>query len=717
MATDTRVQLHFLDYWRVIKIRKWIILTVFLLTVLTGVLYTSSQPKLFSAATRIKMERPEKLEIEIFGPSRANLDGTWLAEQIEIIQSKKVLTRVAEDMKLKDKWRFPSDEAAAGRLKGKVWVRPVRGAIIDIGVNDLDPKDAADLANGVAEIYVKSRFEQMVDTTLRAINKLREEFDKQDTAVQEAQKRVDDLKREYNISSLLQPLEPGAAGKLAQDLSAAHVDSLVREIRLKKVQSLTRDQLRTAITTIIPDAGLSKQQEALYGVELRMKQMLQDFGPKHPAMRMMELTQQALREQFEAMLDGVLKGIEIDYDVAKAREEALTAEVEKARQIEWEYSSGKYREYEKAIRELASKMQLRDALKLRIAQEGVELQLPRTNVEVLERATPNSGPISPNVKRNIIMSVVAGLVVGLALAFFIEYLDTSIKTVEDVENYLGLPVLGIVPQHVKPLVQEGEDSHHAEIYRVIRTNLEFAKRDLGANAITVVSAGSGEGKSLTLFNLAYTYAKNGDKVLIVDSDLRRPSQHKILGVPYGAGLTNLLLDQKSLDEVIVPSSVPNLYFMSRGKHVASSSGILNSQRMRDLIKELKLRYDMIFFDSPPIMAVSDAAILASEVDLTLMIIEYRKFPQRMSARAIQMVENVKGKVVGVVLNNINISADSSYYYYYTHYDYYTQRETAPAKAKPAKTEETPKVAAAAPKRKEPTEPDKPDKEEIEFKDS
>ncbi|MSR65067.1 MAG: polysaccharide biosynthesis tyrosine autokinase [Verrucomicrobiae bacterium] len=711
MATENRVQLHFLDYWRVIKIRKWIILTVFLLTVLTGVLYTSSQPKLYSAFTRIKMERPDSIEINPFGAGKTDVNSLWLAEQIEIMQSEKVLSRVVEDLKLREKWNSTSDEAASSRLKAKLDVRPVRlTTILDISITDTDPKQCAELANGVAAIYVKSRFEQMIDTTFRAIGKLREEQDKQDQAVQEAQKRVDDLKREYSISSLLQPLEPGAAGILWQNLSAAHVDSLVREIRMKKVQSLTRDQLRNAITTIIPDAGLTKQQEALLGVELRMKLMLQDFGPQHPVMRTMKVTQDALREQFEAMLDGILKGIEIDFDVAKAREEALNSEVEKARQIEWEYTSGKYREFEKATRELESKTRLRDALKLRIAQEGIELVLPRVNVEVLDRAVPSWVPISPNAQRNVMMSIIAGLIIGVALAFFIEYLDTSIKTVEDVENYLGLPVLGIVPQHVKPLIQEGDDGHHAEIYRVVRTNLEFAKRDLGANAITVVSAGAGEGKSLTLFNLAHTYAKNGEKVLIVDSDLRRPSLHKILGMPHNVGLTNLLLEQKTLDEVIVPTSVPNLYFMPRGKHISSSSGVLNSQRMRDLIKELKLRYDMIFFDSPPIMAVSDAAILASEVDLTLMIIEYRKFPQRMSARAIQMVENVKGKVVGVVLNNINISADSSYYYYYTHYDYYSAKEGAPGKPVKEKAE-TPRLSARG------KEPDKPDKEEIEFKES
>lgn len=709
MASGTRVQLHFLDYWRVIKIRKWIVLTVFLLTVLAGVLHTSSQPRIFQASTTIKLEDPTRLEIPVFGGNQQRVDSVWLAEQIRIIQSSKILTRVAEDLNLAEKWNTRSAESAAGRLRGKLWVRHDRGAIIEIGIRDTDPVQCAFLANGVAESYVNSRVEQMIATTLKALEKLKEEQANLDAEVQAAQKRVDELKREYNISSLLQPLEPGAAGKLAQDLSAAHVDSLVREVRLKKIQSMTREQLRTAITTIIPDDGLASQQQALYGVELRMKQMLQDYGPNHPAMRMMELTQQALREQFEAMLDGVLKGIEIDYDVAKAREEAINAEVEKARQIEWEYASGKYREYEKAQRELQSKTQFRDALKLRIAQEGVELTLPRSNVEVLDKANPSHSPISPNVHRNIMMSVIAGLVMGVALAFFIEYLDTSIKTVEDVENYLGLPVLGIVPQHVKPLVQEGEEGHHAEIYRVIRTNLEFAKRDLGAKAITVVSAGSGEGKSLTLLNLAHTYAKNGDKVLIVDSDLRRPTLHKILGMPHGVGLTNLLLEEKRLDEVIAPTSVPNLYFMPRGKHLPSSSVILNSQKMRDLIKELKLRYDMIFFDSPPIMAVSDAAILASEVDLTLMIIEYRKFPQRMSARAIQIVENVKGKVVGVVLNNVDISADSSYYYYYySHYDYYSAKETVtpPSKGKP----QSPKPSVKG-------EPElKPEKEEKEFKE-
>src|SRR5690349_1247095 len=142
MATENRVQLHFLDYWRVIKIRKWIILTVFLLTVLTGVLYTSSQPKLYSASTRIKMENPKTPEIQVFGASGGGgVDGGWLADQIAIMQSTKILTRVAEEMKLREKWSLPNSEFAAGRLKGKLFVHHVLGTatLMEIGITDTDP--------------------------------------------------------------------------------------------------------------------------------------------------------------------------------------------------------------------------------------------------------------------------------------------------------------------------------------------------------------------------------------------------------------------------------------------------------------------------------------------------------------------------------------------------------------------------------------------------
>jgi capsular exopolysaccharide synthesis family protein len=302
-------------------------------------------------------------------------------------------------------------------------------------------------------------------------------------------------------------------------------------------------------------------------------------------------------------------------------------------------------------------------------------------VEIVDRAQPGRAPVRPNKPLNIALGIVLGLVVGVGLAFFIEYLDTSVKTIDDVERTLQAPVLGVIPQNAGFILDEAGESPHAEAYRVLRTNLLFSRKDDKLNTIAIVSAGAGEGKSTTVFNLATAFAQNGDRVLIVDSDLRRPALHKMLRVTNTVGLTNYLLKQSTLEEVIQTTSLPTLNFMASGKLPSSSLGILSSAQMKDLIGELKQRYDFVFFDSPPIMGVSDASILASEVDMTLQIIQYRRYPQPMNIRAKQMIEKVGGNLVGIVLNNINMSQDESYYYYSGYYhEYYARQDEEAASA-------------------------------------
>jgi succinoglycan biosynthesis transport protein ExoP len=283
-------------------------------------------------------------------------------------------------------------------------------------------------------------------------------------------------------------------------------------------------------------------------------------------------------------------------------------------------------------------------------------------------------------------------VVGFGLAFFIEYLDTSVKTIDDVERTLQSPVLGVIPQNVGYLLDEGAESPHAEAYRVLRTNLLFSRKDDKLNTIAVVSAGAGEGKSTTVCNLATVFAQAGQRVLMVDSDLRRPTLHRLMQVANTLGLTNYLLKQNTLEEVIQTSKLPTLDFMASGKLPSSSLGVLSSAQMRDLITELKRRYDYVFFDSPPIMGVSDASILASEVDITLQVIQYRRYPQPMNIRAKQLIEKVGGNLIGIVLNNINMAQDEGYYYYSGYYhDYYGKNEEDSATAANGAGQEKPRV--------------------------
>jgi capsular exopolysaccharide synthesis family protein len=307
-------------------------------------------------------------------------------------------------------------------------------------------------------------------------------------------------------------------------------------------------------------------------------------------------------------------------------------------------------------------------------------------------------PISPNVPLNLALGLVVGLVFGVGIAFFLEYIDTSVKSLEDVERYLQVPVLAVIPKDVGVLFKQHGMSPDAEAYRILRTNIEFNRKNPEDNAITVVSGGAGEGKSTTLVNLAYICAQGGYTTLMIDADLRRPRLHTFFDINNSVGLTNYLTTELMLEDVILQSPVDNLYFMPSGILPADAAGILNSRRMSELIQDVKQRFDLVLVDSPPILGVSDASVLASEVDLTMIVVQHRKLPRNMLMRVKHAVENVGGHVIGVVLNNVDIRSDSQYQYYTSYYTYYSPAEgqigpaiSTPAANKPAA------AAASAPR--------------------
>jgi len=338
------------------------------------------------------------------------------------------------------------------------------------------------------------------------------------------------------------------------------------------------------------------------------------------------------------------------------------------------------RAYVSLMRDVEVAQRTVDDLSRRLIEEGVQAkQFPEFSVIVHDPARANQRAVSPKPLLIIPVGILLGLLAGVGLAFFVEYLDTSVKTIDDVERSLQAPVLGVIPQNVGNVMEDGPESPHAEAYRVLRTNLLFGRKNDDWTTITVLSGGAGEGKTTTLFNLAAVFAQNGQRILVVDSDLRRPSIHRMLRTSNVTGLTDLLLNkQVSLDQVIQKTKLPTLDFLPSGKLPSSSMSILGSAQMKDVIKELKRRYDFVFFDSPPLLGVSDASILASEIDMVLQVIQYRRYPMPMTLRAKQMVQKVGGNLLGLVLNNINMSQDENYYYYSGYYEYeYRSSKTEP----------------------------------------
>ncbi len=677
--------LHFLDYWRVLRSRKEIILAVTLMVALVGASVTSVLPKRFTSTCRIKVYQ-DTPNMQVFNPSlptQQQYNPYFLLTELEVLNSAQVLGDVVDKQDLAREWglRYTKGEAELTRdqaidfLKKRVRIQQQRNTSnIDITVVADSPEEASRLANQIAASYDQQRLDAKKQEFRRGLSMLQEQLVDMNKQVEEAEDNLERVRDELGLSTLNFGVritaETERLRQLQADLMAYRVDMLTRRARLEELEKLDGEALINALLMSIPDQSLQTLRAQVVDAEIQLRMLLENFGSNHPDVRRVRAGLDETRQRLSSAIEGLKAGLRADYQVAKSKVDALESELTKVEQVEREAQSRKLLPFERAERDVRVKRSILAALQARIAQEGVDVALPRTPVEVFEPAQRPLRHSSPNYVLNIALSVFVGLVFGVGLAFFIEYLDTSVKTVDDVERYLNVPVIGVIPQKVKPLNQEGPESPHAESYRVLRTNLQFSNKGKTGGAFAVCSGGVGEGKSTTLFNLAYVCAMMGDKVLIVDSDMRRPVQHTILGVSNRHGLTNVLMRDLPIDDVIKTTVHENLHFLPSGRLPRSSVGLLDTQRIRDLIKNLKARYDYVFFDSPPIMGVSDSSILASEVDGVLMVVQYRKYPRLMSARAKRLVENVGGTVVGVVLNNINILRDDSYYYYSSYYSHY-----------------------------------------------
>ena len=684
-------KLHFLDYWRVIRIRKAIIITVFLITSIIATAVTFILPESYASTCKIKVENDVNDSAGGYAPtpSQTTYDPYFIQTTFEIMSSSLVLSNVINTLNLNVEWgkKYFNGETlktteTMGILKSRMSLAPVRSTkLISITVYSDDPKEAALLANTIAEAYKNYRMDTRRETTSKGISVLEAQYLDESNRIQGAQLQIENLRRDLGIT-VDQADSAGFTSSLTtEQLQTLHAQMIEGEraykeqaVQLAQLKSFDNNRLRDVLPNVVNDAALSDLLAKMHEAEQSIATKKIDYPPESLNVTRIQTLIDTLNRQIDARIVGILSSLESQVSSKKAALDALTQSVEDAKAKDMSESS-KNQPYYDAKRNLEQLRSLHNLLYSKIEAEKLDAEIPKSSmVQMTDRAEPGKVPVKPNRTVNIVLGLVFGLIMGIGLAFFIEYLDTSVKTIDDVERTFQAPVLGVIPQNIGYLIDEGSESKHAEAYRVLRTNLLFSRKEETLNTIVIVSAGAGEGKSTTAINLATVFAQAGSRVLIVDSDLRRPTLHKLFKVTNNLGLTNYLLKQNTLAEIVQTTGVPNLDFMASGKLPNSSIGILGSTQMKQMIAELKQRYDFIFFDSPPILGVSDASIIASEVDVVMQVIQYRRYPQPMTVRAKQMIEKVGGNFVGIILNNINMSQDEGYYYYSGYYqDYYYSR--------------------------------------------
>jgi capsular exopolysaccharide synthesis family protein len=686
------IKLHFLDYWRVIRLRRSLILVVFLLCVLTSTLLTLWLPKQYSSSVVIEVQKDAPIVSTGHAATVMQSDPFWLTTQFQIIKSYSILTNVILDPSLNLRTRFAEQngdttpwtlDEAYEFLFNRVTADQRRLTdLIEITVRNPDPKIAARIANSICDAYRQSRIEQYMSTHQSGILKFREDFTNTMRQLSAKRDEAEMYRTNLNIPEMLAD-NPQATETIQTEqirgYDHARIDALTEYLDISntvaKVAQIPPEDLPTVLPSAIrmQDADWSTLHDRYVMALDLFEGMTNVYGQKGAAYTARKQALETAERDYKNKITGVLMGMSNRLATAKAYYEIVTNTEEEAL-ADFQRKSTLYRPYYEAKAEVASLVRQVDEMQRELIELEVEAGVPMNIVTVRDPGREDKHPVSPKGKIIIPIGIVLGLMVGVGLAFFIEYLDTSVKTIDDIERALQAPVLGVIPQNVGNVLEDGSESPHAEAYRVLRTNLLFSRKNESWNTITVLSGGAGEGKSTTLFNLAAVFAQNGQRVLMVDSDLRRPSLHKLFHLSNTHGLSDLLLKQKPLDELIQKTKFENCDFLASGKLPSTSMSILGSSQMKDAIHELKRRYEFIFFDSPPLLGISDASILASEMDMVLQVVQYRRYPQPMTLRAKQMILKVGGNLIGIVLNNINMSQDESYYYYSGYYEYQSQQK-------------------------------------------
>lgn len=686
-----------IDYIQVLKNRWKEVFLVFMLVLVISLVVTLLMPPSFRATSKFQIKRPRPVMGIGTGEdvvASSNMTDNYIPMQYSVLTSSEVLKVVSKKLNLAAEWGM-TDELAATNLAGMIKVSPRRATdLVDVIVSGPDPKLVQNIAKAVPEAYKQDREmreNRLVETAIKSLQDvLREQEDIVNDKMMALKKLI--AENDYLPSTMYRSGDNRVMTGAMEDedfrnskaqLMKFEKDEQELAAYVAEIQRLPDDKLMDYVTNsdllnaeiLAADSLRKTYQEYMEKDKERETLKSQNLGPKHPKMVALQETANILKEKLSKELVGLRSSLKSKLEMVAASRmkwEKIVAQKEE----DLRHHVMKMPVYEQTSREYDTALDQLKTLDARYKDEIARLRVPRESIEMYDNPLLPSAPYKPDVTLNLAVGAVAGLLLGVGLALLLEFMDTSVKTMEDVERALQVPVLGIIPKNVPILHSAGSLGPDAEAYRILRTNIEFNKKGLEEISLTFVSGSAGEGKTTTLCNLAYICAQGGYATLMIDGDLRRSKLHRYYELDNEVGLTSYLLEDYPLEDVIFQTPVENLYVMPAGPIPFDPSGALNSRKFSELLQEVKKRFDIVLVDSPPILGVSDSAVIVSEVDMTLMVVQPRKLPLKALLRQKQVIESVGGNLAGVVMNNVDITSDHQYQYYTTYYSYYSAESGA-----------------------------------------
>jgi len=717
------------EYFRVLVKRKWIVVGC-LVTIFTVVaIATLRQVPIYEANGSIAVKKPDS-SLNFKDANAISFDyydPTEMETEVKILQSDLLALQVIKELNLDRQPEFGGKTAASAlpssldlapdpleadpsrtssllsSFKGRLTISLIPNSrIMSVRFRDADPQTAQNVVNKLMGDYQENNYKTRFNNTMQVSDWLGQQLVDLQMKVETSQEKLVRYQKEHEILGIdeKQNITTAKLDELNKALTMAESERMDKEAFYRLMESGDPDAIASSAGGL-EDAGAGGQSASQLLESLRAKQadlriqaadLNTQFGPSYPKLVQLNNQLAEIDIELKAEMKKIASKVKGQYTTALGREELLGQALEKQKQAANKLNESAI-EYSLLKRDLETNRQLYEGLLEKLKEAGISEGLKSNNFQIVNSARVPTYPVEPNVPRNLGFAFVLGLTSGVGLAFLLEGLDNTVRTTEQAQAISGLPPLGMIPlgsktaregaaskrlmlatsnEAVELITHVRPQSQMAESYRALRTSLLLSHLGAPPKVIMVTSALPQEGKSTTSINCAVVLAQKGVRVLLIDCDLRRPSIHKTLGMGPRSGLSNVLTGSITLKQAItVAPTLPNLDVLPAGTPPPNPAELLASTNMRDVLAELRDKYDHIVLDTPPTLSVTDAVVLSPRADAIVLVIRSGSTTKQALRRSRDILMQVNARVSGVLLNAVDLSSPD-YYYYYEYQGKYAQ---------------------------------------------
>ncbi len=661
------------EYWLAVKRRRRMVLIITMMSICVAGAMAWLWPDRYSAVMRLQVEAPAM--------ENTPAGRTTLQQSVESILTQKTLAAVVKEQNLCQQWADggqPISEAdAISQLRHKAQVsRRAEQSIVEVTVTDASETAALTLARAIVDCYLAQSMTAAKENRIATNDRLNQELTARRAELADNRSKLDDLNVKLALSAEEGQADARGIAHLQQQIATARLDLIIRDARVAAMERAARQEQYWAFAILSGDGEISPLVERRTSCDQEMS-TLNGFGPNHPQVIRLNDLRATITAQLAARVQGRIEAAKADRDATAERIDSLTEQAEQwrglAASVVTDQNAAKAAEQRDLFLQASC-----DQLETRIREQSLNLVPVRLPLSVLDEPKVARRPFGVMMFTTLGTALGVGLVLGVLAALTVNEGDHSFRYLVDVERSLGLPVmgvLGLLPAHARAQ----DRSTAKEGFRLLRNQLECVRSDQPFKSLCVVSAAAGEGKSSATAQLASVWVELGLRVLVVDTDLRNPSLHRLLGASNDFGLADFCVGERSIDSLIQTTSIPGLSVIAAGR-ASTDAVFLAPAKLRQMVATASRQFDMVLYDTAASLQVSDGLLVAREVGKCLMVLQHHCHPQHMARRAMRMIQRTGATFAGVVVNKIRADEQELFFGYDARYYYAQSADLKPLKA-------------------------------------